>query len=94
MLNSVAGIVSTLANVYGVQHGHFSTTGKITIAVTGASALICGVLTVVYSLWFLRRVKAEHDREIGREAAGKHGEGVVEPIKVKNTERGPQHVVM
>ncbi|KAF5354131.1 hypothetical protein D9756_007107 [Leucocoprinus leucothites] len=35
LMNSLAGIISTLANVYGVQHGEFNTTSTITISVTG-----------------------------------------------------------
>lgn len=90
LLNSLAGIISTLANVYGAQHGDFSTTSKVTIIVTGASALICGVLTLYYSLWKLRRVKKRHDREIGKERAGRHGEGIVEQMKRKAQERQPE----
>ncbi|KAF9465889.1 hypothetical protein BDZ94DRAFT_1252485 [Collybia nuda] len=90
LLNSLAGIISTLVNVYGVQHGDFSTTSKTTIVVTGVSTLICGVLTLYYSLWKLRRVKMRHDHEIGKERAGRHGEGIVEQIKRKAQEKEPE----
>jgi len=75
-LNALAGIISTLANVYGQQHHQFSSTSKSTIVVTGATALICGVFTLGYKYWKLAGVKRRHDLEVGRERAGKHGEGV------------------
>ncbi|KAF8066775.1 hypothetical protein FPV67DRAFT_1417146 [Lyophyllum atratum] len=90
LLNSLAGLISTLANIYGVQHGEFSTPGKVTITVTGASTLICGVATSYYSFWKLRRVKQRHDREIGKERAGRHGEGLVEQMKRKAAEKEPE----
>ena len=80
LLNSLAGIISTLANALGAQHGTFSRTARVTIAVTSVVAFVCGVLVLVYSLWVLRRVKARHDREVGKERAGKHGEGRVEKV--------------
>ncbi|KAF9004587.1 hypothetical protein BDQ17DRAFT_400427 [Cyathus striatus] len=89
LLNSLAGVISTLANVFGVQHGEFSTTGKVTIIVTTITAGISGILTLFYSLWLLRRVKKEHDRVIGKERAGKHGEGLVEQMKRKANEKEP-----
>ncbi|KAL0958849.1 hypothetical protein HGRIS_014168 [Hohenbuehelia grisea] len=89
-LNSLTGMISTIVNVYGVQHGHFSTSSKITLAVTGAAAIITGALTLVYSLWKLARVKKRHDRQIGKERAGKHGEGIVEQIKRKALETEPE----
>lgn len=90
LLNSLAGIISTLVNVYGVQHGDFSTTSKVTIVVTSVSALTCGILTLFYSLWKLRRVKRRHDHEIGKERAGRHGEGIVEQMKRKAQEKQPE----
>lgn len=90
LLNSLAGLISTIANIYGVQHGEFSTTSKITMVVTAVSTLICGVVTLYYSLWKLRRVKQKHDREIGKERAGRRGEGMVEQVKRKAAEKEPE----
>ncbi|CAK5262248.1 unnamed protein product [Mycena citricolor] len=89
-LNSLAGIVSTLVNVYGVQHGEFIGSSKVTLIVTVAAALICGTLTLLYSAVFLRGVKRMHDREVGRERAGQHGEGIIEEIKRKAGEIEPE----
>nr|GAT58924.1 predicted protein [Mycena chlorophos] len=89
MLNSLAGIVSTLVNVYGVQHGEFSKTAKVTIIVTCASAIVCGSLTLFYTLFLLKRVRRAHNRKVGRERAGRHGEGFLEEIKRKANELEP-----
>lgn len=86
LLNSLAGVVSTLVNIYGAQHGEFSVTSKITLIVTSSVALICGVLTLWYSFVKLRGVKRKHDLEIGRGRAGRHGEGFIEEIKRKARE--------
>jgi len=83
LLNAFAGIVSTLVGVYGQQNKQFSTASKITIAVTGAVTVICGALTLMYGSWKLAGVKRKHDQEIGKERAGKHGEGLIEQVKRK-----------
>ncbi|KAG5645693.1 hypothetical protein DXG03_005531 [Asterophora parasitica] len=93
LLNSLAGLISTLANIYGVQHGEYSTTGKVTIIVTGTSSLICGLTTVFYMLWKIRRVKQAHDREVGQSSAGKHGEGLIDGMKRKAGEKGGGRVI-
>ncbi|KNZ75906.1 hypothetical protein J132_00919 [Termitomyces sp. J132] len=82
-LNSLAGLISTIASIFGAQHGDFSTTGKVTIVVTAVSSLINGVLALYYTLWKIRRVKQRHDREVGTERAGKHGGGMTEKMKRK-----------
>ncbi|KAJ7088634.1 hypothetical protein C8R44DRAFT_751746 [Mycena epipterygia] len=89
-LNSLAGIISTLVNVYGVQHGVFVTTSKVTIIVTVAAAVACGGLTLTYSLFMLKNVKKAHNRQVGRERAGKHGEGILEEMKRKAHEIEPE----
>ncbi|KAF8201176.1 hypothetical protein K438DRAFT_1582091 [Mycena galopus ATCC 62051] len=89
-LNSLAGIISTLVNVYSAQHGEFVETSKITIIVTIVAALVCGGLTLLYSMVMLRRVKQAHNRQVGREQAGKHGEGIVVRMKRKAKEIQPE----
>lgn len=81
VLNSLAGLIGTIVNVYGVQHGEFSTTSTSTLVVTAVITVICGGLTGFYSLWKLRRVKKRHERTVGKEKAGKFGEGIVEGVK-------------
>jgi len=76
-LNSVAGVISTLSSIYGAQAGVFGKTETSTIIVTAALSVICGLLVLVYQFWLLRNLKLEHDREVGVEMAGKHGEGIL-----------------
>ncbi|KAG6336218.1 hypothetical protein ID866_2869 [Astraeus odoratus] len=85
-LNSLAGVISTLTNVYGTQSGTFSTTAKSTIIVTGALTVICGILVGVYQFGMIRNLKKEHAQLVGVEKAGKHGEGILGPRKSKKRE--------
>ncbi|KAG1840382.1 hypothetical protein DFJ58DRAFT_810705 [Suillus subalutaceus] len=77
LLNSLAGVISVLSNIYGVQHGTYSTTSKSAIIVTVAVAVVCGCLILLYQFWLLRNLKKEHDREVGVEYVGKHGQGIM-----------------
>jgi len=77
-MNSLAGLLSTLANIFGVQHGELSTTSKSTVIVVTASTGAFAFLTLFYMLWLVRRVKAQHDREVGKQRAGKYGEGFLD----------------
>jgi len=54
----------------------YDVAGKSTIIVTVVVAGICGCLVLVYHFWLLQNIKKEHDREVGVELPGKHGEGV------------------
>ncbi|KAF4566278.1 hypothetical protein EYR36_011694 [Pleurotus pulmonarius] len=92
-LNALAGIISTLASVFGAQDGRFTTTSTITIAVTIVTAVICGILSGVYT-FLIARVKRQHDQMVGQQKAGKHGEGVVEKIKRKAYETEPESGVV
>jgi hypothetical protein len=49
LLNSTAGILSTLVNVYTSQHGAWSVTAKVTVAATGACISVSGIAFLVYS---------------------------------------------
>ncbi|KAJ7901588.1 hypothetical protein B0H13DRAFT_2663928 [Mycena leptocephala] len=72
-LNSLAGIISTLVNVYSAQHGEFVTTSRARL----------------YA-FKLKKVKQAHNRQVGRERAGRHGEGILEEIKRKAKEIEPE----
>ncbi|KAJ7489356.1 hypothetical protein FB451DRAFT_1024705 [Mycena latifolia] len=89
-LNSLAGIVSTLVSVYGIQHGEFVTTSKVTIIATVVAAVTCGGLALLYSTVMLKNVKTAHNRAVGRERAGRHGEGILEELKRKAKEIEPE----
>ena len=81
LLNSLAGVISTLSSVYGAQHGEYSSSSKVTLIVTVTTTFICGALTVYYLMWKIRRIKAEHDQVMGKQRTGKRGEGFIERIK-------------
>jgi len=94
-LNSLTGVVSTLVNVYGSQHGTFSVTARVTIGVTSVSCIICGLLTIIYSNVKLSRVKKQHRLDLGRESELENGgegivERVVEKVKRKGNEPEPE----
>ncbi|KAG2067576.1 hypothetical protein BDR04DRAFT_1129566 [Suillus decipiens] len=77
LLNSLAGVISVISNVYGVQYGTYSITSKSAIIVTAAVAVVCGCLILLYQFWLLANIKKEHDRQVGVEHAGGHGEGII-----------------
>ena len=79
-LNSLAGLISTLVNVYSQQDGKWSVTAWITATVTGGSMLITGCLFALYNFWILEKVKRKHGQDMERENVPREGEGLVEKI--------------
>lgn len=63
-LHSLAGLISTLVNVYSSQHGNWSVTAWATAASTGGAMLITGTLFSVYNFWVLAKVKKNHAEEM------------------------------
>jgi hypothetical protein len=49
LLNLTAGILSTLVNVYTSQHGAWSLTAKVTVAITGACISASRIAILMYS---------------------------------------------
>jgi hypothetical protein len=84
-LNSLAGLVSTLINVYGQQDRVWSITATVTGIVTGSIMVVCGVLFGLYNFWILKNVKKRHNREMGDRDDGRE-EGLVEKIGRKVNE--------
>ena len=88
-MNSIAGLISTLVNVYSAQSGQYSSTAKSTTIITGICATASALLFLLYNNWALSGVKAKHHREVqngGRsvEVEGIHNhEGMVEKVKRK-----------
>ncbi|KAJ7759352.1 hypothetical protein DFH07DRAFT_867917 [Mycena maculata] len=82
-LNSLAGILSTLSSVLGSQGATLSIGSKSTIIVTSSICGICGGLTAFYMLVLIRRLKKQHDAEVGKQRAGKHGEGFADLSKIQ-----------
>ncbi|KAJ7363732.1 hypothetical protein DFH08DRAFT_798211 [Mycena albidolilacea] len=83
VLNSVAGIIPTLVNVYNALHGELVEASKITVIVTVVSAVVCGGLTLLYSMVELKIVREAHNHQVGCERVGRHGERILEEIKRK-----------
>lgn len=92
-LNSVAGLVSTVVNVYTAQKGVWSITAKITAIVTGSCVGVAGLLFVLYNFWALEKVRVKHERsldpeEVEQSKKEKKRESVLEKVKRKANEPG------
>lgn len=89
--NSVAGLVSTLVNIYSAQDGKLSITAKVTVGVTAGCTLVFGTLFIVHQL-LLMRVKKKHERQIEadekreRQLNGEENVGAFEKLKRKAQE--------
>jgi hypothetical protein len=77
-LNSLAGLISTLTNVYSQQGGMWSITARVTAIVSGTIMVITGCLFVIYNFWVLARVKKRHGREM--QLGGGDGENLKEKM--------------
>ncbi|KAI2488427.1 hypothetical protein Ptr902_02560 [Pyrenophora tritici-repentis] len=64
LLNSIAGLISTIVNIYSAQEGQYSVTARVTIVVTAACSVVAAGLFLVYNTVMLRLVKRRHDREV------------------------------
>ncbi|KAK7006197.1 hypothetical protein R3P38DRAFT_3037254 [Favolaschia claudopus] len=82
-MNSLAGVLSTVASIFGTQDATLSISSTSTIIVTSSIAGICGILTLFYMFVLIRRIKKQHDEEVGKQRAGKHGEGLTDLSKRK-----------
>ncbi|KAL5321950.1 hypothetical protein ACEPPN_009915 [Leptodophora sp. 'Broadleaf-Isolate-01'] len=82
-LNSLAGLISSLINVYTQQDGAWSVTAKVTAIATGSCMVVTGVLFGLYNFWILEKVKRRHGREM---EAVTGDEGIVERIGKKMQE--------
>jgi hypothetical protein len=85
-MNSSAGLISTVVNIYSAQHGDISITAKITLWVTGACTGLFLFLFALFNFLVLKRVKVRHDRELQRDLergsrAEEQNEGTVEKAK-------------
>ncbi|MCJ1391376.1 hypothetical protein MMC18_004240 [Xylographa bjoerkii] len=80
LLNSVAGLISTLVNIYSAQNGDFSITAKVTVIATGVCSAITALLFLLYNNWALSRVKERHQEEMDRELKYLGHEGVADKV--------------
>lgn len=63
LLNSIAGLISTLINVYTARHGHFSLTATVTTVVTGVCTAVFTGLFFLYNNYILEKVRKGHHEE-------------------------------
>ena len=68
MLNSLAGLVTTITNIYTARNKFWSRTAIATAAITGTCTLILMVLFFNDYFWNLRHVKEEHEILLGAES--------------------------
>jgi len=85
--HALAGLLSTIINVYTAQDKQWSITARISAIVEGICLVICGVLFLFYSNWMLERVKKRHRKEFGMSY---DEEGVVEKVKRHIREPSPE----
>lgn len=87
-MNSVAGLLTTVVNVYTAQKGVWSITAKITAIVTGSCVGVAGGLFALYNFWVLQRVRQTHDQsmdpeEVANQERDRKRESVLEKVKRK-----------
>ena len=61
-LNALAGLISTLINVYSQQGGRYSITAKVTVIVTGSCTVAMAILFLFYNYWVLAQVRRAHEK--------------------------------
>ncbi|KAF2732086.1 hypothetical protein EJ04DRAFT_343867 [Polyplosphaeria fusca] len=63
LMNSIAGLISTLVNIYSAQDGQYSVTARVTIIVTAVSSVVAVSLFLLYNSIMLKLVKRKHEKE-------------------------------
>ncbi|KAF2641144.1 hypothetical protein P280DRAFT_468810 [Massarina eburnea CBS 473.64] len=81
LMNSIAGLISTLINVYSAQEGQFSVTARATIVVTSVCSVVTILIFLIYNSIMLKWVKVRHSRETKKfakaQAVQEREEGIV-----------------
>jgi hypothetical protein len=63
LLSSLAGLVTTLVNIYTAREGEWSIMALLTTIVTGLSASGSLILLIIYRFGKLVKIKEEHEME-------------------------------
>jgi len=84
-LNSLAGVISTLINVYTQQQKRWSITARVTVIVAGSIMVVTALLFLLYNFWVLDRVKKSH----GRDMHGRYGAAADEPQGIREKLQQP-----
>ncbi|KAL4935806.1 hypothetical protein BDV06DRAFT_217144 [Aspergillus oleicola] len=66
-LNSLAGLLTTIVNIYTAKNGDWSIMALLTTIMTGLVLAILVALIIVYKFGKLQKVRQEHDLEIKAE---------------------------
>lgn len=64
LLNAMAGLVSTMVNIYTAQSGAWSIMAMMTVIATGLTMAVSIGLTIAYKLFKLETIKREHEAEL------------------------------
>lgn len=64
LLNALAGLLTTLVNVYSAQEGDWSIMALLTVIVTALVMVVSGTLTAYFYFFKLARVKKEHEADM------------------------------
>jgi type VI protein secretion system component VasK len=87
VLSSLAGVLSTVVNVYTARDNVWSITAKIAVWVTGGCAGVSILLFALYNFWLLRGVRKRHNEsfpeELRRKKKQKEHETLTEKVKRK-----------
>ena len=62
MLNSLAGLIATITNIYTARDKFWSRTAIVTAGITGTCASILITLFFIHYFWKLRHIKEEHKK--------------------------------
>ncbi|KAL4960575.1 uncharacterized protein BDV14DRAFT_182293 [Aspergillus stella-maris] len=62
-LNTAAGLLTTIINIYTAKDGYWSIMAVLTVVSSGTLAAAALVLTAFYKFWKLRAIQKEHDSE-------------------------------
>ena len=95
LLNSIAGLISTLINVYTQHGGNYSITAKVTVIVTSSCTVLMSILFFFYNNWILQNVKENHQKELGLEVQVGKDKQMLEYVqkKAKRSRPGAEDVV-
>lgn len=63
-LNALAGLISTLTNIFSQHGGSWSVSAKIAVVVESVTLVFYLALFILYNNWLLEKVKEQHAREL------------------------------
>ena len=62
-LNALAGLISTLTNIYSQHKGSWSVSAKVAVLVESVTLVLYLALFITYNNWLLEKVKEQHAHE-------------------------------